>query len=65
MGNKFDEMRAAVYEAEIQLRAVDRMTCDLARLIKGRLRQANSWDLADLKRELRSFNMVTGRWKDD
>lgn len=29
----------------------------------GRLRRVSAWELKRLKRELRAFDMVTGKWK--
>jgi len=56
--NKFDEMREAMQEAEDTLRAA-------ARLLSGRMRKVNSsYLIAQLKRELRDFNIHTGKWKD-
>lgn len=63
--NKFDEMSAAVQEAEHTMRVVDRLACKMARMLIGRLRRVdNQWTLAKLKKELNSFNAHTGCWKD-
>lgn len=65
MINKFDEMRAAVAEAEILMRAADSVSCQMARMLVGRLRKVEStYVLEQLKRELRQFNIHTGRWSD-
>lgn len=65
MANKFDEMRAAVSDAESTLRAADSVVNDLARLLKGRLRKVDSgYLLAALKNELKDFNAHTKTWKD-
>jgi hypothetical protein len=61
--NAFDQMRAAVSEAESTLRAVDKCSNDMAKLLVGRLRKADSWTLAHLKRELKDFNVHTRKWK--
>jgi hypothetical protein len=67
--NKWDEMREAIKEAEITMRAADSMALDLAKILVGRLRKIDtSWYaggriLGDLKRELRDFNIQTRRWK--
>jgi len=62
MGNKWDEMRDAYKEAERQINAADAVTSDMARMICGRLRKVPTGTLNRLKRELRSFNIHTGRW---
>lgn len=61
--NRFDEMRAAVNEAESTLRAVDSIAEQLARMLVGRLRKVSSYYLSKLKRELRDYNIHTGKWK--
>jgi hypothetical protein len=56
-------MRQAVRQAESTLTAADSVATDLAWLLRGRLRRVNRADhLRALKRELRDFNMRTGRW---
>jgi hypothetical protein len=63
MGNKWDEMRAAYQEAETTIRAADSMVEDMAKMIVGKLKTINrAYILKRLKRELRSFNINTGRW---
>jgi len=57
------EMRAAVIDARNTLRSTDMIANDLAYLLKGRLRSVNAWHLETLKRELRDFNIHTGKWK--
>ncbi len=64
MNNPFDEMRRSIAEAETTLRVADAAAKNMAQIIKGRLRHANSWDLKVLKRELRDFNIKTGKWKE-
>lgn len=70
MANVFDEIRIKLNEADNANRAVDANVLEMARLIKGRLRSASAgkafWELgalASLKKELRGFNLTTGRWK--
>jgi len=61
----FTEMREAVNEAGVQLRAADTYSNDMAKLLIGRLRNVKGYDvLKDLKRELSHYNAQTGRWKD-
>ena len=65
MNNPFDEIRAAVSEAQDQLLAVDAFSVDMARMLQGRLRHVdNPTVLRKLKRELQGFNAVTGKWND-
>jgi hypothetical protein len=61
--NKFDEMRAAVSEAKQTLHAADDVAKSMAGLLRGRLRHCYYSDLVALKKELKGFNMHTGRWK--
>lgn len=64
--NTFDEMDAAVQDAERTLRVADELATRIARFLVGRLRKVNSqWILADLKRELKDFNMQTQKWKNE
>lgn len=62
-GNPFDAMRSAVSQARAINRAVDDSANSMAMLLKGRLRHVGESALKDLKRELRDFNIHTGRWK--
>lgn len=62
MGNKFDELRAAVSEAKDVMRAADSMADAMVQLLAGRLKNVSGSSLAALKRELRGFNMRTHRW---
>ena len=62
MDNPFDAMRAAVNEARELNRAVDAQANALADLLEGRLQHVSNSRLARLKRELRDFNIHTGRW---
>jgi hypothetical protein len=64
MDNPFEEMRSAVSRAKEVFRAVEQCSRDMARLLRGNLRQCNDWDLKALKRELKDFNIHTGRWKE-
>lgn len=64
MSNVFDDMRRAVQEAEQTMRAADNVAGHMANILRGRLRQVSSgYVLADLKRELRDFDMTTKEWK--
>lgn len=62
--NAWDVMRASIQQAQSTLRAVDAYANSMADVIVGRLRKVDDADtLRALKRELRDFDMVTGRWK--
>jgi len=64
MVNKFDEMRAAINEAQDTLRAADSVSTSMALVLRGRLRKVEyDWVLAELKKELKEFNAHTGEWK--
>jgi hypothetical protein len=61
--NHFDTMRSALQEAKQVQEAADTNATQLAWMLDGRLRRVNSAEaLRRLKRELRSFDMTTGRW---
>jgi hypothetical protein len=65
MSNAFNDMRAAVQAAEYQLRAADEAALAMASMLRGRLRKVDSkYALSALKKELRDFDMTTGRWRD-
>lgn len=65
MSNPFDDIRRAVSDARQQLLAADETATDLARLLDGRLHHVKSIDiLAKLKKQLKDFNMHTGKWMD-
>jgi len=63
----FKEVTEAVETAKSTIIRGDEAARQLASLLRGRLRvaQIGEYILADLKRELRNFNMQTGEWKDD
>lgn len=61
--NAFDQMKQAVYEAELTMRAADRSANDMASILRGRLHHVSGSTLAALKRELRDFNIQTYEWK--
>jgi hypothetical protein len=65
MSNAFDDVRAAVDAAKMQLRAADTVATNMAYLLRGRLRKVDAgYILKDLKKELANFNAQTGQWKD-
>jgi hypothetical protein len=57
-----EDMRHAVQVANNTLAAADNVANDLARLLVGRLRRVSPYRLEQLKRELKNFNIHTGRW---
>lgn len=61
--NKFDEMRAAVAEAEQTMRAADDAAHKLACILRGRLKHVSAYVLVELKRELQNFDAHKKEWK--
>jgi hypothetical protein len=61
--NKFDEMRAAVSEAEITMRAADDVAHSMALMLRGRLSKVKPYILVQLKRELSRFDAHKKEWK--
>jgi hypothetical protein len=60
--NPHDLMRAAVQQARSTMTAADNAANSMADLLKGRLKHVSFYHLKELKRELRNFNIHTGRW---
>lgn len=60
---KWTDALDAIVDASRTIAAADRIATDMASLITGRLRMCDTWVLADLKRELRDFNIQTQQWK--
>lgn len=64
MNNAFDGMRDALDIARDVQRAADENASAMARMLIGRLQHVNRIDtLRALKKELRDFDMVTGKWR--
>ena len=62
--NRWEEMRAAINEANAVIRAADNVSGQMAEMMVGRLRKVdNGYTLAKLKKELEQFNAHTRRWK--
>lgn len=60
----WSEARAAFADAESTIDKADVIATDMARTLRGRLRKVQSRDaLAELKRELRDFDLRTNSWK--
>ncbi len=70
MSNIWDDIRRAVEQSKETLRAADDVTADMIRLAAPRLRSVDASDwrnrdaLKAMKKQLRDFDMVTGKWKD-
>jgi len=59
---RLTQMNEAIEEAKQTLENARLVTNSLAKLLKGKLRQVNEWDLKELKKELSAFNSKTGEW---
>jgi hypothetical protein len=59
----FSDMSSAMRDAEQTQSLADQYASRMARFIVGRLKNVDSSELRDLKRELRGYNIHTGRWK--
>ena len=60
------DFREAVEDAKLTVRRGDTAIRELSYMLPGRLRVIGDANvLRDIKRELRDFDMVTGRWKED
>lgn len=64
MGNAFESMREAMEEARRVNNAADAYANQMAEMLNGRLKCVSSHHLARLKRQLRDFNIHTGKWKE-
>ena len=66
MSMTFTDACNAVHDAERTIQNSNRLVRGAADICRGRLRSADvsSYTLAQLKRELRDYNIHTGRWKD-
>ena len=64
MSNIWDDVHRAIVDAKDTTRAADDVACDMASLLRGRLRKVNNhYVLVALKRELASYNVATKEWK--
>ena len=59
------EALSAVTDARSTIDAADQVIRDTAEMMRWRLELAkvNRWALADMKRELRDFNLTTLEWR--
>ncbi|WP_109438389.1 hypothetical protein [Aquimarina sp. AU119] len=64
---RFSEFKDAVEDAERTIKQADEMVEKIIPMIPNRLRNINSWPgieaLRAIKKELKNFNSVTGKWK--
>lgn len=60
------DIKNAREEAKNRIILADAATRDAAKLVAGRLKisRVDAWTLEELKRELKNYNIHTGRWKD-
>lgn len=61
----YDEMARAIRDAKNTMELADLAANRSAELLEGRLRRVSCGRLARLKRELRDFNIHTGKWKEE
>lgn len=63
--NSWDQMLAAMRDARNTMSAADQQASEMARMLaeNGRLRKCSAYQLRQLKKQLRDFNSVTGKWK--
>lgn len=64
MSNAWDSLRQALSDAREVNRAADHYASQMAGMLRGRLRACDLNDLAALKKELRDYNIHTGKWKE-
>ena len=57
------EMKRTISDAQDTLNHADSVACEIAPLLRGRLRHCYESDLIALKKELKHFNMHTREWK--
>ena len=59
------DMRNEIGAAGRVLSNADEVAASMADLLQGRLQHCRPWVLAQLKRELKDFNIHTKRWKNE
>ena len=66
MSLSWDDVRQGIEDARQTITNGDSHINKMASIIEGRLKscKVSSGTLRKLKRELRDFNMITGKWKD-
>lgn len=63
MNNAYDEMEMAIQQAEEVKRAAKTHARRMARFLVGNLRDCNHSELVAFKKELKDYNIHTGKWK--
>ena len=61
--NEWDMVRDALAAYRRMSSAMDSYASSMAGMLRGRLRRCSFEDLVALKKELRDFNINTGKWK--
>jgi hypothetical protein len=62
-GMKWEEFHSAWLDAKATQERVDSIAATMANMLVGKLRKCSKFTLAELKRELRDFNIRTEQWK--
>lgn len=60
----FDEFERKLQEAKSVHYLVEQNANQMARLLDGHLRSVSHYTLSKLKKQLRDFNIHTGKWSD-
>lgn len=60
---KWEDFRESWIDAKDTFDRVDSIAATMGQMLVGRLRRCNWSTLDAFKRELRDFNMQTGKWK--
>lgn len=65
MALSWNEVRQGIREAEVTIRNAEQNVCFMVSIIIGKLKSSKIPHnyLCKLKRELKDFNMHTGKWK--
>ena len=63
MINPFDELENSIRIAKEARKACELHADSMANMLIGNLRSVSRYRLSKLKKELESYNMHTGRWK--
>lgn len=62
MGNVFDDLAAEIRRHTDMQRAIVANGNNMLRLLDGNLKELSGYRLAEIKRQLRDFNIQTHRW---
>ena len=63
MPNPFDDVARAIEQARETRRACDAYAERMAELLVDSLRSVSAFELRRIKRRLRDFDAVTGKWR--